>query len=520
MLLGFARFTLVQIYIVAIILLFITCKGAQNVQSQTIELENLGSVINSPYTEVLPRISPDGKVLYFVRSEHPENIGGNFSRQDVWYSRLDNGNWTKALNIGPPINNIHHNAVNAITADGNTLLLLNRYLPNGVPGVGASTSYRTRNGWSFPKDVIIKDYINHNIYGSFNLGVDGKTMIIECQDDNSLGENDLYVSFLQEDGGWTKPVNLGAEINTPNYEVSPFLAADGRTLYFATDGRKGYGSFDIYMTKRLDDTWLKWSEPINLGEPINSDGFDAYFTLPADGTYAYLVSSHGTVGETDIFRVKLKPEIRPDAVILVSGRVLNQKNLNPVEAEITLERLSDGKEFAKARTDPQTGAFALVLPPGEKYGFHAKAPGFISVNENLDASQVKEYKEIVRDIKVVPIAIGEKVVLNNLFFDFAKAELRPTSFAELTRIIQILNEHSTIQVEIGGHTDNIGKPETNKKLSLERATVVAQYIIQKGMIDAQRIRVAGYGESQPMAPNDSDDNRQLNRRVELKIIAK
>lgn len=495
--------------------------AAVGLYAQESGLENLGKNINSQYSEILPRISPDGSTLYFVREGHPKNYGaaGNMRDQDVWYSTRKGSDWELAKNIGPPINNAYPNAVNAVTADGNSLLLLNEYLPGGRSKTGVAITHRSKSGWSQPENMAVKKYYNDYIYGSFNLGADGKTLMIECQMRNGYGQNDLYVSFLEADGTWSEPLNLGQDVNTVRYEATPFLAPDGRTLYFATDGRGGIGSFDIFVTRRLDDSWVHWSTPENLGPRVNSTGFDAYFTIPASGEFAYLASNNNAVGETDIFRVKISQEFRPQPVVLIRGKVIDLKSKQPLEANIKLQRLSDGKEMARATTDPLTGEYKIILPAGETYGFYAEAKNYIGINDNLDVSQLKSYQEISRDLKLVPLEVGEKIPLKNIFFDTGKSELRPESGYELDRVAQILRERPTIKIEIGGHSDNQGQVKNNQKLSLERAERVRTYLIEKGAA-AERIVAKGYGPLRPVSPNDTPQGRQENRRVELTVLEK
>jgi len=483
------------------------------------EPENLGTNVNSEYKELSPKISPDGKTLFFTRKNYPENIGGSNETSDIWVSELDsNGTWQVAKNIGEPLNNETHNCVNAITPDGNTLLLHNIYLKDGrMSGGGISISHRTQYGWSFPEKLNIKNYYNKNRYSSFYLANDGKSLLMDIERDDTFGDSDIYVSFVQENKIWSEPLNLGATINTPATEGTPFLAADNKTLYFTSDGHPGFGSSDIYLTKRLDNTWQNWSEPQNLGRPINSENWDAYFTISALGDYAYLISSKNSIGETDIFRIKLPLQLKPEPVVLVQGKVYNSKTNKPIFANITYQKLPEGNEVGIARSDPNSGKYKIVLPSGQMYAFRAKAEEFIGINENMDLTDLKEYKEITKDLYLTPIEKGQTIRLNNIFFDFGKYELKEESFPELDRIAKILRERPAIEIKISGHTDNIGSDEDNLILSQNRAKSVTDYFISKG-IDATRMITQGYGESKPISSNETDEGRQQNRRVEFTIL--
>jgi OmpA-OmpF porin, OOP family len=482
--------------------------------------ENLGLSINSERDELAPVISPDGKTLYFVREGHPSNIGysKNEEDQDIWFStKTDTGTWTIAKNIGSPLNNINNNAIYAVTPDGNTLLLLGKYYNNNESGNGFSISHKTNSGWSFPENLNIANYYNMNKYVSAFLSNDGKTLLLSLQRNDSFGDLDIYVSFLEKDGGWSEPVNLGPAINTEKSETTPFLASDGVSLYFSSNGHGGYGHQDVFVARRLDSTWKNWSKPENLGPTINSAGWDGYYTIPASGDYAYFISSDNSYGKGDIFRTLLPKNVRPKPVILVSGKVINAKTKEPIEAKIFYEVLPEGKEIGTARSNPNNGNYKITLPAGKKYGFRAEAAGFISVNDNIETFKLSEYKEIERDLELVPIEIGQTVRLNNLFFDFDKSILRDESFPELDRVVKMMNENPDIVIEISGHTDDKGSIEYNQKLSEARAKAVVEYILQKN-IDKKRLEFKGYGKTKPITDNDTEVGRQLNRRVEFIII--
>ncbi len=330
--------------------------------------------------------------------------------------------------------------------------------------------------------------------------------------EDTQGSSDLYVSFLEKDGSWSEPKNLGQKINTTGSECCAFLAADDATLYYSTNGLNGFGSNDVYLARRLDDTWQNWSEPLNLGPPVNSDGWDAYYTIPAKGDYAYFVSGG------DIFRVRATPEQAPKPVILMYGNVYNQKTKEFIpDASVRYEYLKDGKEAGVARTNPQNGEYKIVLPYGHAYCFRAEAKGFISVNDNFDANNLKEYTEIKRDLYLVPIEVWQVVRINNIFFDFAKSTLKPESYPELNRVVEFLNDNPSVNIELSGHTDAIGADADNLKLSSDRAKSVMDYFVSKN-ISASRMSSKGYGESLPVASNDTEEGRALNRRVEFKIL--
>jgi len=273
------------------------------------------------------------------------------------------------------------------------------------------------------------------------------------------------------------------------------------------------------MSKRLDKTWQKWTDPVNLGSPINTPDWDAFFTMDAGGEYAYLTNSVEGFGESDIVRVKLLEREKPDPVVLVTGNVFNSKTKQPLAASLVYETLPDGVVAGNGVSNADDGAFKMVLPYDKNYLIRASADKFFAQSENLNLDSLVKigYKEIHKDLYLVPIEIGQVVRLNNVFFDFDKWDLRPESFVELDRVVKLLMENPAIEIEMSAHTDNYGSDEYNYKLSDNRARSVMEYILTKG-ISPGRITSQGYGETMPVAPNDTPENRQLNRRVEFKIL--
>ncbi len=477
--------------------------------------ENLGYNVNSQWDEVFPVISPDGKTLYYDRKDHPSNIGRS---DNIWYSQIQpNGSWGPAVNMGPPLNNGRGSFLASITPDGNTVLIGGSYPDvNGKVEFGICTSNRIGNTWSNPVRLKIDSFYTRHRFMEFTLANDGKTMILSLQRDDSYGVRDLYICFMKPDGSWSAPKDMGKDINSAADEGMPFLASDNKTLYYSSDGFAGYGMVDMFFTKRLDDTWEHWSEPKNLGPDFNTPDWDAYYTIPASGDYAYFVSNKSSVGALDIFRAKLPQSLKPDPVVLVSGSVLDAKTGKPLQAEIHYEILPGGKEVGIARSNPTDGSYKITLPAGKLYGFRAEVKGYIAIEENLDVKKVDSYKEIQRDLKLVPFEIGQTVRLNNIFFDFNKSVLQTESYAELDRLVETVKQSPNTKLEIVGHTDNVGTPSANKHLSEDRAKAVKNYLVSKG-IDASRMKVVGYGSEKPLATNETEEGRQQNRRVEFTI---
>lgn len=488
---------------------------------EDLEAQRLSPAVNSETSEFRPLISPDGKTLFFSRSNHPDNVGGVNDDEDIWFSELDEttGEWQEAQNIGSVLNNKGPNYISSITPDGNSVLLLlgNEYLPNGKMKAGLSVSRKTETGWSQPEALKVDNLYNYNEKANFYMANNRKTLLMSIEREDSYGDRDLYASFVKPDGNWTEPVNLGNAVNTASEESAPFLAADDETLYFSSDGYAGFGGTDIYVTRRLDDSWKNWSEPENLGPDINSENDDEFFNIPASGEYAYYSRGVGT-DNMDIFKLELPVFYKPAPVVLVQGKVFNAKTNEALgDVKILYERLPDGTEIGLATSDPSTGAYKIVLPSGARYGYLAEAEGYVAVNANIDLNDLEEYKEITQDLFLVPIETGATVVMNNIFFDFDRSALQEDSYPELRRVVEFMNDNPGVEIEISGHTDSMGPTNYNQGLSERRARSVFDYLIENG-VASDRVVSRGFGESNPVADNESDEGRAQNRRVEFKIL--
>ena len=551
-----------------------------NALPKAYEIETLGDSVNSTYNELGPVMTPDGQTLYFVIDGHPDNLFGADESQEIWYStKRPDGKWSKARRMPLPFNLEQYNSIESVTADGSTLIVRGVYKNGKLKGGdGFSYSTRTANGWAVPQQLEIEGFqeMNKGIYTNAFLANNGKVLLLAFSENKKSEANNLYFSTLRKDGTWSRPKPLGPDINTPVSDDTPFLASDGKTLYFSSDRPGGRGSHDIYMTRRLDESWQKWSRPVNLGSPINTEEWDTYYTMDATGEYAYLVSDKNSRGGGDIVRVKLKEEFRPEPVVLVAGKVFNSKTGQPLDAMISYEVLPDGGELGIARSNPATGDYKIVLPYGKRYGFRAKAPGFISVSDNIDLTRLKADatntallldttfrnvsilenknqfvvaatgntsdailtsddtpllpatvardttvsigKIISRDLYLVPIEIGQVVRLNNVFFDFDKVQLKDDSFPELDRVAEFMNENPKVSIEIAGHTDAMGAEDYNLQLASGRVTSVKDYLVTRKGLSPDRIVIKSYGESVPVADNNTEEGRSQNRRVEFRIL--
>jgi outer membrane protein OmpA-like peptidoglycan-associated protein len=489
--------------------------------------ERLDENVNSEFTELNPILTPDGKTLYFSRKNHPGNIGGVNDKEDIWYSELGpDGKWTLAKNMGPQFNNEFPNFVNAVssaTPDGKSVVMLlgNKYLENGKMLAGVSMSNNINGAWSNPKAIDIENDYNYNERANYFMANTRKSLLMSIEREDTRGGRDLYVSFAKNDSMWSEPLNLGLVVNTSGEETAPFLASDDKTLYFSSNGFSGFGGSDIYMSKRLDDTWTNWTEPSNMGPDINSKLDDLFFNIPASSEFAYY-SRGMTEDNADIFRVKLPMFNSPEPVVIVRGKLIDSKTGKPIGAKIIYERLSDGKEVGVAQSNPETGEYEILLPGGQLYGVRAEAVGHLSENQNLDLTKVSKDSKVNKDITLNPIEVARiepdaTIALNNIFFDFKKATLKPESFPELNRIVDLMKERSTMTVEISGHADATGPDDYNMWLSEWRANAVVTYLIKKDIVK-ERISVTFFGETKPASTNETKEGRRKNRRVEFKIV--
>jgi outer membrane protein OmpA-like peptidoglycan-associated protein len=498
--------------------------------SQNLITTNI-SAVNTEGDEYFPVITIDGKKMYFTGSGRSDNYRG----EDIFYSYNIYGFWQPAKIMGKPFITKGDDAVNSVSADGNTLVIFGNY-KGGFGGGDNFYAEKTLTGWSkikaFPEPV-------NSIYWDCDgfLTADGNAFLFTSERTGGIGEyhrggyffhggyegnTDIYVS-VKTDTGWSHPVNLGTAINTPYAERSPFLHPDGRTLYFSSDGHYGLGGMDVFKTVKLSDTsWNDWSEPVNLGKDINTSGNDIAYKITTDGSLAYFSSNRpGGKGGYDIYSITLPESARPENnVFTVSGKVTDE-NENPVDADIKWFNLNLNRIAGSLKSDPETGEYTITLPVGSNYSYFAEKTGYYSVSNNVDLSEEKGFGEKTVDIKMISIKSLQEsestIKLNNIYFDFDKYELKPESYSELDRLYRFLSDNPGIRVEISAHTDSKGSDEYNLELSQKRAESVVNYLVAKG-IDSGRLIAKGYGETQPVADNETEEGRALNRRVEMRIV--
>jgi outer membrane protein OmpA-like peptidoglycan-associated protein len=513
----------------------------------------LGPQVNCPVRDGFPVISPDGKTLYFMRENYvgddvralvegmtkdvsqltekelkefmeklakiPKDQADVRAQQTVWSSeRQSDGSWGQAHLLPSPVNSEANVIICSVLPDNNALFLARPLaaLAQVLQGDDvAALSHRTKDGWSEPEYLKIKAF-RHVLprYGAA-LSPSNKALLLAIGNEESLGGLDIYVSFLEDDGGWSKPRNLGPAVNSKENDYGMYIAPDDRTVYFASNRPGGYGESDIYMTRRLDDSWLKWSPPKNLGPDINDGLSQESLSVDATGNYAFI--AEGPQTKEDIYEFALPVEFRPTPVAFIRG-VVGDPDKKPLAASISYERLRDGAEMGMALSHPASGKYQIALPLGENYGFLAGASGYVSVAENIDLTKATEGEVFERDLTLVPLRLQTPIRLNNIFFESDKAVLLPESRRELKRLAGLLRQYDKMEIEIDGHTDSQNTEDYNQKLSEARAAAVLNHLVREEGIAASRLTSKGYGESRPIAGNDTKEGRQLNRRVEFLIV--
>ena len=494
----------------------------------------LSGPVNSPGNEVHPVLSPDGNTLYFARTKFAGNTEGNTDSGDAWMSQsTDKGQtWGTPVRLDG-VNTPQNNAVEATTGTGGQLLLvrgtygrdgfvddgLSRLAQSAATAAGA-TAKSTR-----PEALRIANFYSAVPGTGFYMSADGKTLLLSLERGDAEGGNDIYLSRPDGSGGYTEPKSLGPVLNSPGFDFAPWLTPDGKTLYFASYGHMGYGSADIFVSQRLDESWTKWSEPRNLGPALNGPGFNAFLSLTPDGKTAYYSSSATPNGTKDIWRTgrAVPSDSLPKPVVaelsesggraFLSGRVLDARTRQPVPgATVKANLLSKlGTQFNATSQADNSGNYQMSLLPG-KYYLAALGGGFLTVGDTLIASGSPR-----RDLLLLPAAVGAKVDLPSIIFAQGKAGLLGSSYTELNRLAIALQANPNIEVRLEGHTDNVGPADKNQQLSEDRVAEVKRYLVGRG-VEEKRITTVGFGGSKPKFGNEREETRRLNRRVELVIV--
>lgn len=502
------------------------CSGATDLLKHPVPFVsvNLGDAINSVDDEYWPSITVDGKTIIFTRlvgSNTPADQRKLQVQEDFYTASYENNQWQPCQPLSG-INTVYNEGAQTISADGNLLFFT---ACTRLDGVGSCDIYFSRNKnaeWSVPQNAGLP--VNSPSWESQpSISANGEALYFVSNRKGGKGGMDIWKCALKGFSEWGKPiwgtpVNLGDSVNTPGNEMSPFIHSDGKTLYFASDYWPGMGGYDIFYCRLKNDS--VWSKPQNLGYPINSHKDEQGLVVDASGTNAYYSSDRPGSRGMDIYSFILHQEARPTPVSYIKGKVVDEDTGQPVCAQVELIDVDNTNSVIKGESCWEKGEFLMCLPLGKEYAFNISTKGYLFYSDNF---KLREKTNIIDpyilEIKLKKIKVGGSVVLRNIFFHTGSYELLPESKAELQKLIDFLNLNPTLVIEISGHTDNVGSAEMNKKLSEARASEVYKYL-ENHRIAASRMKFAGYGLTQPIAPNDTPEGRALNRRTEFRIIKK
>ena len=469
--------------------------------------QNLGDSINTIHLEYFPSLTIDGKSMVFTRRIN--------SDEDFYVSNFINGSWSKARPIEGRVNtNLNEGAQN-ISQDGEWLVFTGCNYPEGLGSCDLYISYKTKSGkWTEPQNL--PGVINSEFWESSPcLSPDKRDLYFSSNRTGGFGGKDIWVSHQNANGRWTEPVNLGPVINTSSDEGCPFIHADNQTLYFNSNGHAGYGATDLFLSRKKDD--LNWSTPQNLGYPINTIDDEGSLIVASNGKTAYYASDGAdTKGGLDIYSYQLPDSSRAAKTLWVNGKVFDKKTGEGLPTLVELFELNSSRMVSRLQTD-ENGHYLITLPVGKDYVLNVNRKNYLFYSDHFSLPSNQVDTSFYVDIPLQPIETGASIVLKNIFFDSKKWELKPGSQTELNKVVQLLNDNPALKIEITGHTDNIGNPADNLILSENRAKSVVKFLIANGIAPG-RLMSKGYGETRPIAPNNSEENRAQNRRTELKVL--
>lgn len=477
---------------------------------------SVGSSINTRDDEYWPSITADGLTLMFTRQPVPANKteSNGDVQEDFYISYFSDGSWQKALNAGAPLNTRQNEGAQTLSSNGSYMYFTACDRPGGSGSCDIYFSAFSEGRWSEPTNLGAP--VNTHYWESQpSISADGKTLFFSSSRPGGIGGKDIWFSRMNDKNIWTTPVNMGPVINTDGDEMSPFIHFDGKTLYFASDGRVGMGGFDIYITRMNEDS--TWTEPQNLGYPINTFNDEMGLVIESGGQKAYFSSIRDKLNGKDIFYFNLYESVRPDPVSYLKGKVYDKETGKLLKADYELINLTTGKVTIESSTDG-TGNFLVCLPSGYNYGINVSKPGYLFYSDNFAFEGVHSVsKPFIKKISLNPIKVGEKMLLTNIFYEIDSWQLKKESLSELNNLANLLEVNKDMIMEIGGYTDSTGSTEYNQVLSERRALSVVSYLIDKG-ISPKRLKYKGYGNTAPIGNNITVEGRKLNRRTEAKVI--
>ncbi|MFM2135631.1 MAG: hypothetical protein RL021_1031 [Bacteroidota bacterium] len=488
--------------------------------------KNMGGAINTSSQEYFPAITGDGNTFLFTRRIKSTSANGKVSDQEDFYvSKKENGKWSEAQAVRE-INTSGNEGAPTLSADGQYLFFTAcEELYNDLdarPTKGSCDLFIAKKvGEQFVNPRNLEEPVNSGAWESQpSFSSDGRTLyfVRAVKGTDGKKHRDIFVTRIDDRSSWSTPEPLGSKINTSFDETSVFIHPDDQTLYFSSDGHAGMGGQDIFMSRRSPAG--DWGEPVNLGYPINTANDENSLLVSPDGTTGYFASDReGGYGGLDLYQFELDAALRPQIVTYMKGKVFDSETKKPLGASFELIDLDTKRPVVTSTSNPGNGEFIVCLPTGKRYALNVARDGYLFFSENFELKGPKPAADpFLRDVPLKPIKVGEAVVLKNIFFDFNKSDLKEESKVELNKMVAFLTRNPKLNVEIGGHTDNIGGKAYNQTLSEKRARAVLEYIAANG-IPAARLSSKGYGDNQPIADNANESGRAQNRRTEFKIVS-
>ena len=502
------------------------CDFALNAIKNPVPFEpiNLGKGVNTELPEYFPALSADNKYLLFTRRLIDKSTYSGFN-EDFFVSKFDGHNWMDAQPL-KGINSLNNEGAPTISPNGQFLIFTSCEDPYEAYGQGRSGygscdlfyAYNIGGKWTNPKNLSTPVNTQHwETQPSFSS--DGKTLyfIRGLKTRQGIKNQDIYFSELSEGGVWSTPQRLSEVVNTEGREESVFIHPDSKTLYFSSDGHVGMGGLDIFMTQK-DENGI-WSTPLNMGYPINTFNDENSLLVDAEGSFAYFASDReGGFGNLDLYKFKMPENLKPNLVTYLIGKVYDAETKEVLPARFELIDLKTGKVAIQSYADEVTGAYLVCLPVNQDYALNVSHEGYLFHSENFTLTGGTVTQPYEKNVGMNKIKVGESVVLKNVFFETAKFDLKDQSRVELDKLTSFLEKNSKMKIELSGHTDNVGDKKMNQILSENRAKAVLDYLVKKG-IKAERLTTKGYGDTLPIADNNTEEGRAENRRTEFKVVA-
>ncbi len=477
-------------------------------------LKRLNSRINSPADEYINFVDVERKQMIFTRKFLGQKQGKPVYKEHFFLSVQNKGvwqspekmhfSWDSTLNMGGM----------SLSTDGQTMYFTGCYWPGGFGSCDIYASKKRGNLWLSPRhldrNVNTRGWDSQAVVSS-----DNRRLFFASKRPGGRGGSDIWMCVRQPDGRWGKAINLGDSINTAGNEMAPFLHADGRTLYFSSNGRTGMGGYDLYVSR--EDSAGHWTKAINLGFPINTKANELNIFVSLNGLQAWISSDRDTTTpDYDIFSFPVYAKIRPEKVLFVKGVIQDAGSGKKLSAKVVLTNLTTGRAVDSVISDPVSGRFLIVLHKGTDYAFNIQKKGYLIYSQSFNLKEFPSLTSVNKTFKLTPIAKGAVMRLQNIRFGFDSSTLKSSAFPELNRLVVFLQKNPALRILIAGYTDNVGSVNSNLKLSRERAKAVFDYLVSKGIVVGQ-MQYQGFGNTHPISNNQTPEGRAANRRTEIVI---